>query len=78
MSDWKSSEDGTTKGQREAEEKRREQLRRDLPMGNYRASVSRKEPMPPIPQMEATKFKKYEKAEYMKARRKPVDSLPKK
>jgi len=77
MSDWKSSEDGTTKEQQKAEEKRRE--RPPMTGGTYSYQVS-KEPLkvPKIPQMEATKFKKYEKAEYMKARRKPVDSLPKK
>ena len=75
MSDWKSSEDGTTKEQQKAEEKRRE--RPPMTGGTY-SRRSFKEPLPPIPQMEATKFKKYEKAEYMKARRKPMDSLPKK
>ena len=77
MSDWKSSEDGTTKEQQKAEEKRRE--RPPMTGGTY-SRRGFKEPLkvPKIPQMEATKFKKYEKAEYMKARRKPMDSLPKK
>ena len=60
---WKSGEDGVTKEQQAAAEKRREQLRKDLPMGNFMSQMQTtgELKMPKLKEMEMPKHKKYKK-----------------